>query len=149
MLNVGNDLAPLKHSPSVEVDAPSPSVAQVAIGPPEENVAGPSRSSGPQTQELERLTDHLFSLPLHTDELGRLPIYDPFHYEFTFHYQLDSLHHDAPSGLVQPELFNIDRAIGNIHKSNNTGYALIYSVQIQFYIHRKIYLDSGTAKKCK
>jgi hypothetical protein len=57
----------------------------------------------------------LFSLPLHTDELGRLPIYDPFHYEFTFHYQQDSLNHDAASGL-QPELSNADLLTGNIRK---------------------------------
>ncbi|KAJ7847548.1 fungal-specific transcription factor domain-containing protein [Mycena leptocephala] len=105
MLNVGNDLASLKRSSNVEVDALSPSVSQVAVKSPGENVAGPS--SDLQTHELDCSTDHLFSLPLHTDELGRLPIYDPFHYEFTFHYQQDSLNYDAASGL-QPELSNAD-----------------------------------------
>ncbi|KAJ7696773.1 hypothetical protein B0H17DRAFT_1197881 [Mycena rosella] len=42
------------------------------------------------TQQIEALelsireTDHLFALPLHTEELGRLPIYDSFDYNFTF-----------------------------------------------------------------
>ncbi|KAJ7185325.1 hypothetical protein C8R46DRAFT_981882 [Mycena filopes] len=40
-----------------------------------------------QMQALERSfqeTESLFSLPLSTDELGRLPIYDSFDYQFTF-----------------------------------------------------------------
>ncbi|KAJ6479244.1 fungal-specific transcription factor domain-containing protein [Mycena vitilis] len=48
----------------------------------------PLDSSRPIAEQIEALersiqeTDHLFSLPLHTEELGRLPVYDSFDYEF-------------------------------------------------------------------
>ncbi|KAJ7857541.1 fungal-specific transcription factor domain-containing protein [Mycena leptocephala] len=120
MLNVGKytaDAASRKRPRDVEVEAPS--VSEVAINPAEERPrAGSSESIsvGQQIQELERSlqeTQHLFALPIRTDELGRLPVYDPFQYEFTFHYQPDFGNGQAASGVLQPELFRtVDPVIG-------------------------------------
>jgi hypothetical protein len=121
MLNVGKytaDAASRKRPRDVEVEAPIAS--EVVINPAEEHPrAGSSESIsvGQQIQELERSlqeTQHLFALPIRTDELGRLPVYDPFQYEFTFHYQPDFGNGQAASGVLQPELFRtVDPVIGN------------------------------------
>ncbi|KAJ6541604.1 fungal-specific transcription factor domain-containing protein [Mycena capillaripes] len=58
----------------------------------------PTASADEQIQELERSmeeTGNLFSLPLHTEELGRLPVYDSFDYEFTFKSH-GANYHDQP-----------------------------------------------------
>jgi hypothetical protein len=47
-------------------------------------------------------TDHLFSLPLFTEDLGRLPVYDPFDYEPTF----------QPNEFEPDPLYNVDSALG-------------------------------------
>ncbi|KAJ7137355.1 fungal-specific transcription factor domain-containing protein [Mycena crocata] len=77
----------------------------------EHPTAGSSRATSEdvsvdeQIEALERSikeTDHLFSLPLHTEELGRLPVYDSFNYDFGF--QLENLHYQPQSHFqtVQP-----------------------------------------------
>ncbi|KAJ7172800.1 fungal-specific transcription factor domain-containing protein [Mycena crocata] len=69
-----------------------------------------------QIQALElsiQETDHLFSLPLHTEELGRLPIYTSFDYDLQASLQPDNMQYqpqshlhlqDQASGLLSPEL---------------------------------------------
>ncbi|KAJ6541641.1 fungal-specific transcription factor domain-containing protein, partial [Mycena capillaripes] len=88
MLNLGKHTSyahSLKRPREME-DDPEPSNGP-ELDPPATTTVGPSTSVAEQIQALERSiqeTDHLFSLPLHTEELGRLPIYDSFDYEFTF-----------------------------------------------------------------
>ncbi|KAJ7157352.1 fungal-specific transcription factor domain-containing protein [Mycena filopes] len=116
MLNIGRytaDARTLKRPR--EVDAPPilPTMADITL----ESPALSARSVTQQMHALERSmeeTDHLFSLPLHTEELGRLPIYDSFDYQFTFqsddilyqpHSHLSSAAaHDAGDALLAPEL---------------------------------------------
>lgn len=67
-------------------------------------------------------TDNLFSLPIFTEELGRLPVYDSFDYEPRF--QPNELHYPPRSyldsdDLMEPELlFGIDPALGNAPRCN-------------------------------
>ncbi|KAJ7292602.1 fungal-specific transcription factor domain-containing protein [Mycena rebaudengoi] len=89
MLSLGKYTA---NGPSLkrsrDVDPESPSHDSTLFGerppaPPGSNVL----TIAQQIQELElsiQQTDNLFSLPLHTDELGRLPVYDSFDYNFNF-----------------------------------------------------------------
>ncbi|KAJ7045258.1 fungal-specific transcription factor domain-containing protein [Mycena alexandri] len=73
-----------------------------------------------QMQALERSfqeTENLFSLPLRTDELGRLPIYDSFDYQFT-DYGLDFQNVEAPP--LQPEMFSPAMG-GSISLGDGTG----------------------------
>ncbi|KAJ7089490.1 fungal-specific transcription factor domain-containing protein [Mycena crocata] len=78
-------------------------------------IAGPSTvmSVDQQLQALERSmqeTDHLFSLPLHTEELGRLPVYDSFNYDFGF--QLENLHYLPQSHLRDQGAVPLDHGYG-------------------------------------
>ncbi|KAJ7447160.1 fungal-specific transcription factor domain-containing protein [Mycena latifolia] len=94
MLNIGkytSDAPSLKRPRDMEEGATtSPDVSEVSLDSPENRpIAGTSRamSVAQQIKVLElsiQETEHLFSLPLHTEELGRLPIYDSFDYQFTF-----------------------------------------------------------------
>ncbi|KAF7345242.1 Fungal-trans domain-containing protein [Mycena sanguinolenta] len=68
--------------------------------------------------------DHLFALPLLTEELGRLPIYNSFHYEPTF--QPDELYHQAQphyeQGPVGSELFyGLDPALASMFSAGPAG----------------------------
>ncbi|KAJ7032431.1 fungal-specific transcription factor domain-containing protein [Mycena alexandri] len=57
------------------------------------------------TQQMRALedslaaTNHLFSLPLNTEELGRLPVYDAFNYQFA----LSTVHLDTGTIHTEPE----------------------------------------------
>ncbi|KAJ7631697.1 fungal-specific transcription factor domain-containing protein [Mycena polygramma] len=87
LLDIGkhtSDARSLKRPRDVEEDN-APDVSRGADTPP--ITPGSSISVEDQIQALERSieeTSHLFSLPLHTEELGRLPVYDSFAYESTF-----------------------------------------------------------------
>ncbi|KAJ6570907.1 fungal-specific transcription factor domain-containing protein [Mycena vulgaris] len=113
MLNIGkytSDAPSLKRPRDIEEE---PTSRDVSLNPLDDRpIAGSSRvmSTAQQIQALEisiQETEHLFSLPLHTEELGRLPIYDSFDYEFTFRsndiqYQPQS-HLDSQSGEASVE----------------------------------------------
>ncbi|KAJ7447163.1 hypothetical protein FB451DRAFT_1536283 [Mycena latifolia] len=115
-----------------------PSLKQILLTQPEERtVVGTSEVmlAAQQIEVLElsiRETDHLFSLPLSTVELGRLPVYNSFDYEFTF--QPDDIQHQPQShldsqddemfGTIDPEFLYEESpsAIGsNFHPSPTTG----------------------------
>ncbi|KAJ7696784.1 hypothetical protein B0H17DRAFT_1053049 [Mycena rosella] len=98
-----------------------------------------------QLQALElsvRETDHLFSLPLHTADLGRLPIYDSFDYNFTFQssdIQSQSPSHmdsqyDQPFEPIEPEFlaaFDVPSATGSEFSTPQTaGGEIDYSFDI-------------------
>ncbi|KAJ7469581.1 fungal-specific transcription factor domain-containing protein [Mycena latifolia] len=97
LLNIGkntSDAPSLKRPRDTEGVLASPDPSGVSFSPPEDRpVAGMSRDMS-ITQQIEALelsigeSDHLFSLPLHTEELGRLPIYDSFDYQFTFKHDI-------------------------------------------------------------
>ncbi|KAJ7146454.1 fungal-specific transcription factor domain-containing protein [Mycena epipterygia] len=74
-----------------------PPVSPAFINAPEEH--GPlSVAEEIQTLQLSvQETDHLFALPLHTEELGRLAVYDSFNYEFPF--QPNDIHYQPQSHL--------------------------------------------------
>ncbi|KAJ7631681.1 fungal-specific transcription factor domain-containing protein [Mycena polygramma] len=113
MLNLGKHTAAaqsLKRSRDAEEDmisnTPEPSLDPGSDAPTTDS----SVSATEQLQALERSiqeTNHLFSLPLHTDELGRLPVYDSFHYEFTF--AANDIHYPYTE---DPQLLH-DPAFGN------------------------------------
>ncbi|KAJ6617464.1 fungal-specific transcription factor domain-containing protein [Mycena sp. CBHHK59/15] len=128
MLNLGKYTSDssLKRARNAEEVTPSPipSGSGTLLDAPEQ--AWPMGDStrvltiAQQIQELElsiQETDHLFSLPLHTEELGRLPIYDSFDYDFNFptedaHYQPQSHVYNEyaaiPSGVDMPQQFGYD-----------------------------------------
>ncbi|KAJ7083344.1 fungal-specific transcription factor domain-containing protein [Mycena belliarum] len=93
MLNIGKYTSgpTLKRSRGPEEDAPSPPDVLVIppaspTAPTERRIAGHTRamSVAQQMQALElsiQETEHLFSLPLRSEELGRLPVYDSYDYE--------------------------------------------------------------------
>ncbi|KAJ7360917.1 fungal-specific transcription factor domain-containing protein [Mycena albidolilacea] len=71
-------------------------------------------------------TDNLFSLPIFTEELGRLPVYDSFDYEPRF--QPNELHYpprsylDSDPDLMEPELlFGIDPALDSMFSPQQDG----------------------------
>ncbi|KAJ7447187.1 fungal-specific transcription factor domain-containing protein [Mycena latifolia] len=116
MLNIGkytSDAPSLKRPRDMEERVTtSPDVSEVSLGSSENRpIAGTSRamSVAQQIKVLElsiQETEHLFSLPLHTEELGRLPIYDSFDYKFTFQsadvqYQPES-HLDSQDEMFGP-----------------------------------------------
>ncbi|KAJ7083927.1 fungal-specific transcription factor domain-containing protein [Mycena crocata] len=114
MLNIGKytSSTPSLKRPRDNVDAPISQPSPFPDAPEPRPIAGSSRVMSP-TQQIEALelsiqeTDHLFSLPLHTDELGRLPIYNSFDYEFpaqsdNLHYQPQSHWHDQ----MEPEFIH-------------------------------------------
>lgn len=129
MLSVGKYLSSTSSKlPHMEREAsfpgpPPPGVSDVGqMSPRTPPVAESSTASVVQpTQDPQPPSDHLYSLPLSTDELGRLPIYDPFHYEFTFHYQPDFHTEPSLSSVMQPESFNsLDLDIGDIRRKLST-----------------------------
>ncbi|KAJ7123989.1 fungal-specific transcription factor domain-containing protein [Mycena crocata] len=74
------------------------------LSPDERPVAGSSRvmSVDHQIRALElslQETDHLFSLPLHTEELGRLPVYHSFEYDFRVGVQEDNTQYPPQSHM--------------------------------------------------
>ncbi|KAJ7089032.1 fungal-specific transcription factor domain-containing protein [Mycena crocata] len=113
----------LKRPRDVEEELQSsPSISDVhlsSIG--ERPIAGSSRAASmvQQIQALElsmQEPDPVFSLPLHTEELGRLPIYDSFDYDFSIpsdniQYQPQShLHNQSPDNRKQL-LYGVDPSI--------------------------------------
>ncbi|KAJ7672018.1 fungal-specific transcription factor domain-containing protein [Mycena rosella] len=126
MLNIGKYTsdASLKR-PRDTGEAPNPSEGfTVSDGSEASSGARPNTgtsrinalSVAQQIQALElsvQETDHLFALPLHTADLGRLPIYDSFDYNFTFQLSdilsQSSLHMDPRSnqlGSIEPEFLD-------------------------------------------
>ncbi|KAJ6541623.1 fungal-specific transcription factor domain-containing protein [Mycena capillaripes] len=116
---------------------------------PESPAASSSTSVAQQIQALERSIqemDHLSSLPLHTEELGRLPVYDSFDYEFTF--KSNGAHyHDQPHGQLHPDsqydstaydavdlLHGVDPIRGSISPTQHSGGEDIQLPQISFDI---------------
>ncbi|KAJ6541602.1 fungal-specific transcription factor domain-containing protein [Mycena capillaripes] len=99
MLNIGKytsgkGSSKRSRNTKTEVD-PTPDALEVTLVPPDSD---PTASADEQIQELERSmeeTGNLFSLPLHTEELGRLPVYDSFDYEFIFKSH-GANYHDQP-----------------------------------------------------
>ncbi|KAJ7144802.1 fungal-specific transcription factor domain-containing protein [Mycena crocata] len=113
MLNLGkytSDGSSLKRPRDAEEDSLSPVTSDLVLNK-KRPIAGSSRamSVDQQIQALERSiqeTDHLFSLPLRTEELGRLPVYDSFDYDFGFEpenvqYQPQSHLHAQTAGLME------------------------------------------------
>ncbi|KAJ7451686.1 fungal-specific transcription factor domain-containing protein [Mycena latifolia] len=100
----------------------SSDVSLISLGPPVDRpIAGTSRAMS-VAQQIEALeisiqeTDHLFSLPLRTEELGRLPIYDSFDYQFTF--QSDDIRYPPQSYLD----FQIDETLAPIDQEFLRGF---------------------------
>ncbi|KAJ7146627.1 fungal-specific transcription factor domain-containing protein [Mycena epipterygia] len=97
MLNLGqytaSDAPSLKRSRDREEEIPP--VLPAFIDPPEER--GPlSVAEQIQTLQLSvQETEYLFALPIHTEELGRLAVYDSFNYEF--HFQPNDIHYQPQS----------------------------------------------------
>ncbi|KAJ7447186.1 fungal-specific transcription factor domain-containing protein [Mycena latifolia] len=140
MLNIGkytSDIPSLKRPRNMEGATTSPDISDTSLDPPEDRpIAGTSRalSVAQQIAALElsiQETDHLFSLPLRTEELGCLPIYDSFDYQFTFqpndiHYQppshLDSQFNE-PFGIIDPDILHAlhSPSIGSTFYSPQTG----------------------------
>ncbi|KAJ7722563.1 fungal-specific transcription factor domain-containing protein [Mycena maculata] len=110
-----------KHTPSLKrPDAPSLKRGRdlqeppdaLLVEPPEERPVAGSLGASSVSQQMQALelsiqsTSHLFSLPIHTEELGCLPVYDSFDYAFSFQsndfpYQPQS-HLDLPYGELGP-----------------------------------------------
>ncbi|KAJ7690350.1 fungal-specific transcription factor domain-containing protein [Mycena rosella] len=120
MLNIGkytSDAPSLKRPRDMEeVEGPLNISASSSTPLEERSIAGTSRvmSVDQQIQALElsiQETDHLFPLPLHTEELGCLPIYDSFDHSFTFQsnelqYQSQAhmdLQYEQAFGPIEPE----------------------------------------------
>ncbi|KAJ7760114.1 fungal-specific transcription factor domain-containing protein [Mycena maculata] len=137
MLNMGKYKAG-SPSPSLKRGRDSQDISpssEVFLEPPEGRpVAGSSRASkAHQRRSLESSMQEpspLFSLPLHTEELGRLPIYDSFDYAFTFQsndipYQPQS-HLNLPyggAGPIDPQLlYGLDASlIGSTFQQGGLG----------------------------
>ncbi|KAF7347206.1 Fungal-trans domain-containing protein [Mycena venus] len=125
MLNIGK-YASQSHSlkrPREGEEVPTPANSS-------ETSTDPVEGSIPQQMlALERSiqeTGHLFSLPLLTEELGRLPVYDSFDYEPTF--QLNELHYlprshlDSAPDLLEPELlYGVDPTLDSIFSPPQVG----------------------------
>lgn len=110
LLNLGkcaSDAPSLKRPRDFQDAAPSPDVAllESSAGRP---IAGSSRASLAQQRQALELSaqepSHLFSLPLYTKELGRLPIYDSFEYAFNENLQIQS-NLNGISPLQQSDLY--------------------------------------------
>ncbi|KAJ7466218.1 fungal-specific transcription factor domain-containing protein [Mycena galericulata] len=104
LINMGKSTA---AAPSLKRPRDSQNVVpppDILIEPSEgRRVAGSSRMSmSRQMQELHLATQEtsLFSLPLHTEELGRLPVYESFDYDFTF--QSNGIPGPSPSYSSSP-----------------------------------------------
>ncbi|KAJ7671998.1 fungal-specific transcription factor domain-containing protein [Mycena rosella] len=129
MLNIGkytSDVPSLKR-PRDTGEVPNPSEGFTVSDGSEASPGvrpntGTSRADDfPVAQQIQALeisvqeTDHLFSLPLHTADLGRLPIYDSDSFEYNFTFQSSdirsqsSFHMDSRSnqlGPIEPEFFD-------------------------------------------
>ncbi|KAJ7696792.1 fungal-specific transcription factor domain-containing protein [Mycena rosella] len=124
MLNIGKQTsdAPSLKRPRDMGEAPDPSedLTIPEASPEARPIAGTSRAALSVAQQIQALelsvreADQLFSLPLHTEELGRLPIYDSFDYNFTFQSSdirsqlpshMDS-HYDQPFRPIEPEFLD-------------------------------------------
>ncbi|KAJ7239784.1 hypothetical protein B0H12DRAFT_1135698 [Mycena haematopus] len=125
MLNIGKQS--LKRPREVIEIASSPNVPDAALkfNLPEGLAPG---SSTQQMEELNRSiqeTDNLPSLPLFTEELGRLPVYHSFGYQPTF--QSNEFHYPYPDparDLIDPEvLFGFDPALGESPSCSISTYA--------------------------
>ncbi|KAJ7451669.1 fungal-specific transcription factor domain-containing protein [Mycena latifolia] len=126
LLNIGkytSDGPSLKRPKDMAEGATaSPHVSVISLDPfVDRPIAGTSRamSVARQMEALEisiRETDHLFSLPLRTEELGRLPIYDSFDYQFTF--RSDDIQCPPQSHLD----FQFDKTIGPAHQEFPHGF---------------------------
>ncbi|KAJ7146447.1 fungal-specific transcription factor domain-containing protein [Mycena epipterygia] len=136
MLNLGkytSDGPSLKRTRDPEEHIPPPHVSQISLNEPEEYVTAGSMTVTEKLQALQlsiRETDHLFALPLHTEELGRLAVYDSFNYEFPFqpndmHYQSQShLPHQygGLAGPIEPELiYGIDAVYPAVYPTSAMG----------------------------
>ena len=122
MLNIGKQS--LKRRREVEEVPPAPNVPDSSLNLPEGLTP---ESSAQQMQALNRPiseTDYLLSLPLLSEELGRLPIYNSFGYQPTFQPNELSYLAQSYSGPalelvdLEPVLFGFDPALGN---SRNCG----------------------------
>ncbi|KAJ6481055.1 fungal-specific transcription factor domain-containing protein [Mycena sanguinolenta] len=108
MLNIGKQS--LKRPRETEEIAVSPNVADASPNLPR-GFTTPD-SSAQQMQALNRPipeTDYLLSLPLLSEELGRLPVYNSFGYQPTL--QLNELPYPAqsyPDPLIEPEQVLLD-----------------------------------------
>ncbi|KAJ6601051.1 hypothetical protein DFH09DRAFT_1126608 [Mycena vulgaris] len=106
MLNMGKhtaDAPSLKRPRDLAEVTTSSDAPQVPLE--ERPIAGSSRAMSvtQQIQALElsiREMEHLFSLLLRTEELGRLPIYDSFDYQSTF--QSSDIHYQSRSYHLRP-----------------------------------------------
>ncbi|KAF7347198.1 Fungal-trans domain-containing protein [Mycena venus] len=114
MLNIGKQS--LKRPREAEEPSASPNVPEVTLNLPEASTAGQRMLA--VTRSVQD-SDPLFSLPLLTEELGRLPVYDSFDYEPTF--QPNDLHYspqsylEAERDLLEPELlFGADPALDSV-----------------------------------
>ncbi|KAJ7360937.1 fungal-specific transcription factor domain-containing protein [Mycena albidolilacea] len=102
MLNIGKYTShahSLKREREVEEMSTPPDLEEF-LSRPEGSTPEQMTALGHPIQE----TDHLFSLPLLTVELGRLPVYDPFDYEPTF----------QPNEFEPDPLYNVDSALDSI-----------------------------------
>ncbi|KAJ6448044.1 hypothetical protein C8R47DRAFT_1219237 [Mycena vitilis] len=100
MLNVGkytSDAVSRKRRRPAEADE----LLFSASALPGTHLEGSLAESSTSVGRSIRPADHLYTLPLRAEELGRLPVYDPFQYEFNFHYQPDFQYHPlGPFGTV-------------------------------------------------
>ncbi|KAF7337119.1 Fungal-trans domain-containing protein [Mycena venus] len=120
LLNIGkytSDAQSLKRGRDMEEEPPSSDESEACHHP----LQG-SKSSTPELLALERSiqeTDHLFSLPLLTEELGRLPVYDSFDYEPTFQSNEDHqpqshlVSENGASGLELELIYRVDSTINS------------------------------------
>ncbi|KAJ7674133.1 hypothetical protein B0H17DRAFT_1140783 [Mycena rosella] len=164
MLNIGQYTsdAPSLKRPRDMGEAPNPSEGLTVSDGSEASPgvrpdAGTSRknplSVTQQIQALEfsvRKTDHLFSLPLHTADLGRLPIYGSFDYNFTFQpndiRSQSSFHMDSQYDQLEPiepefriDAFEAPSATG--HSPLGFGISertLTFLMQVQKSPHRSV-----------
>jgi hypothetical protein len=146
LLNIGQSAsnAHLKRLRDDEDDVSAPpNVPEISVHTAKVPITGSSTLVAQQMQELERSieeTGHLFSLPLHTEELGRLPVYDSFHYEFTFnsndiHYQPQSYlnpPYDVSDPIPPQLLRSVDPALGDTRSCALRIYICSLAIQIQF-----------------
>ncbi|KAJ7146469.1 hypothetical protein C8R44DRAFT_724248 [Mycena epipterygia] len=98
MLNLGKYTS---DGPSLKrARDPEEAIPPAFISIPEEHGTDGSMSAAEKIKALEfsiQETAHLFALPLHTEELGRLAVYDSFDYEFPF--QPNDIHYQPQSHL--------------------------------------------------
>ncbi|KAJ7466202.1 fungal-specific transcription factor domain-containing protein [Mycena galericulata] len=104
LINMGKSTAaaPSLKRPRDSQNSASP--PDIFIEPSEgRRVAGSSRASMSREMQALHLANQetsLFSLPLHTEELGSLPVYESFDYDFTF--QSNGIPGHSPSYSTSP-----------------------------------------------